>query len=246
MSIVFAKVASSWQSREPNERFVELLSDETETKPLGRVARKQQRKREALVEAGYKVMSERGIDSATMQEIAELADVGAGTVYSYFKSKDDLAIAVMERLMHDLALRIEAVTNTFTDPAQVYAFGVRCVIEAATTDMRWKQLLYRSEVIADAMHRRMGPFAIRDLENATKAGRFKVKDASLTFKMAAHAIVGSCLAITEGDFPNESVDDIVINILCMTGIGSAEAIELAKRDRPPLPREGSIHAPKVK
>jgi AcrR family transcriptional regulator len=223
-----------------------LLSEDTETKPQGRVARKQQRKREALVEAGYKVMSERGIDSATMQEIAELADVGAGTVYSYFKSKDDLAIAVMERLMHDLALRIEAVTNTFTDPAQVYAFGVRCVIEAATTDMRWKQLLYRSEVIADAMHRRMGPFAIRDLENATKAGRFKVKDASLTFKMAAHAIVGSCLAINHDEFPPNAIEEIVVRTLCMTGIGEAEAIDLATRERPPLPIEGSVSNRKKK
>jgi AcrR family transcriptional regulator len=185
-------------------------------------------------------MSKKGIDQATMQEIAELADVGAGTVYSYFKSKDDLAIAVMESLMHDLALRIEAVTNTFTDPAQVYAFGVRAVVETATTDMRWKQLLYRSEVIADAMHRRMGPFAIRDLEKATKAGRFKVKNASLNFKMAAHAIVGSSLAITQGEIPAESVDDIVVSILCMTGIGNTEATELANRNRPPLPTEGSI------
>lgn len=209
-------------------------------RPAGRVARRQERKREALVQAGYKVMSKKGIDQATMQEIAEAADVGAGTVYSYFKSKDELAIAVMERLMYDLALRIEAVTDSFTDPAQVYAFGVRTVIETAINDIRWKQLLYRSEVLADAMHRRMGPFAIRDLETATRAGRFKVKDASLTFKMAAHAIIGGCLAVTNGDFPPAAVEEMVVRILCMTGVGEAEAIDLASRERPPLPLEGSI------
>ena len=226
-----------------------MLSEDPKTadaKALGRVAKKQQRKREALVLAGYKVMSQRGIDQATMQEIAELADVGAGTVYSYFKSKDDLAIAVMERLMYDLALRIEAVTNSFTDPAQVYAFGVRTVIETATTDHRWKQLLYRSEVIADAMHRRMGPFAIRDLENATKAGRFKVKDASLTFKMAAHAIVGACLSITQGEFSSDSTEEVIVRTLCMAGVDEAEAIDLAGRERPPLPLEGSISPRKIR
>lgn len=45
-----------------------------------------------------------------MLEIAELADVGAGTVYNYFKSKDELAIAVLEEMMHDLALQIEKAT----------------------------------------------------------------------------------------------------------------------------------------
>lgn len=215
-------------------------------KPRGRVALRQERNREALVEAGYKVMSAKGIDAATMQEIADLADVGAGTVYSYFKSKDELAIAVLERLMHDLALRIEAVTDTFRDPAQVYAFGIRTVIEAATTDIRWKQLLYRSEVIADAMYRRMGPFAIRDLENATAVGRFKVADAPLTWRMAAHAIVGVCLAVTEGQLPYEAQHETVVRLLCMTGIGEAEAIDLAGRERPPLPVEGSVRQRKIR
>lgn len=206
-------------------------------KPRGRVAQRQQRNREALVLAGYEVMSRVGIDAATMQEIAELADVGAGTVYSYFKSKDELAIAVLERVMHNLALRIEAVTDTFEDPAQVYAFGVRTVIEAATGDLRWKQLLYRSEVIANAMFTCMGPFAIRDLENATKAGRFKVADARLTWKMASYAIVGVSLAVNQGILSDSVKDETVVRLLCMTGIGEAEATDLASRPRPPLPPE---------
>src|ERR1700722_16810778 len=111
----------------------------------GRVARRRQQNLEALIAAGQQVMAEKGIDAATMQEIADRADVGAGTVYSYFKSKEGLAIAVLERLMHSLALKIEKVTNTFDDPAQVYAFGIRTVIDTATGDVRWRQLLNRSK-----------------------------------------------------------------------------------------------------
>ncbi|MDF2370914.1 MAG: helix-turn-helix domain containing protein [Rhizobiaceae bacterium] len=201
----------------------------------GRVARRRQRNHETLIKAGQDVMAEKGIDAATMQEIADRADLGAGTVYSYFKSKDDLAIAVLERLMHDLATRIEKVTDTFGDPGQVYAYGVYKVIETATGDLRWKQLLSRSEVIADAMYRQMGPFAIRDLENATRAGRFRVEDAMLTFKMATYAIVGVALAVTTGQMPDSVIDESIVGILCMTGIGRDEAIELASRERPPLP-----------
>lgn len=212
----------------------------TATQPaakMGRVARRRQRNHEALIAAGQAVMAEKGIDAATMQEIADRADVGAGTVYSYFKSKDDLAIAVLERLMHNLAIRIEKVTNTFEDSGQVYAFGVRTVIDTATGDLRWKQLLYRSEVIADAMFRMMGPFAIRDLKNATKAGRFKVDDAVLTWKMATYAIVGVALAVTNDELPVTVIDETVIRLLCMTGIGREDAIELAMRHRPSLPKE---------
>lgn len=209
---------------------------ETSTKPRGRVAQRQLRNREALVDAGHRVMSEKGIDAATMQEIADLADVGAGTVYSYFRSKDELAIAVIERVMHKLALRIEAITDTFADPGQVYAFGVRTVMEAATGDIRWKQLLNRAEVIADAMFRCMGPFAIRDLENASRAGRFKVTDAALTWKMATYSIVGVSLAVTSGSLPRSVIQETVVRLLCATGIGEADARELAARPRPALPK----------
>ena len=205
--------------------------------PKGRVALRQERNREALVKAGYRVMSEKGIDAATMQEIAQRADVGAGTVYSYFKSKDELAVAVLERVMHNLAVRIERVTDTFSDPAQVYAFGVRSVIEAATSDMRWRQLLNRPEVIAEAMYRCMGPFAIRDLKNATSAGRLKAVNAELIWKMATYAIIGASRAIVDEQLPASRIDDVVITLLCMTGLNLTDAHDLAHRPRPSLASE---------
>jgi AcrR family transcriptional regulator len=212
----------------------------------GRVARRQERKREALVQAGYRVMSAKGIDLATMQEIADLADVGAGTVYSYFKSKDDLAIAVLERVMHDLALRIEVATAEFNDPAQIYAYGVRMVFESAIGDRRWKQLLHRAEVIANAMFNCMGPFAIRDIEKATVAGRFKVKDARLTFKLASFAIIGASRAVTLGTFPASAIEETIVRLLCMNGMSEDEAIELAGRPRPALPPEPPLKSEKTK
>jgi AcrR family transcriptional regulator len=202
--------------------------------PLGRVARRRQKNREALLSAASVVMSEKGLDGATMLEIAERADVGAGTIYNYFKSKDELAIAVLEEMMHSLALRIEQTTKGFTDPAQVYAFGIRTVLETATNDVRWKQLLNRSEVIADALFMRMGPFAIRDLRRAADAGRFKIPNAELVWRLTTHAIVGMSLAMTTGTVPLESTDQIIIRLLCMTGIGAESAIELAMRPGPAL------------
>lgn len=205
--------------------------------PEGRVARRQRRNREALIRAARVVMAEKGVGAATMLEIAERADVGAGTVYNYFKSKDDLAVAVLEGMMHDLAVRIERVTDTFDDPAEVYAFGIRTVLDVATHDLRWRQLLNRSEVIADAMYRVMGPFAIRDLRRATEAGRFRVTDPHLVWKLATHAIVGVSLAITNDELPSAAIDEAVVRLLCMTGIGADSATELASRPRLNLDEE---------
>jgi AcrR family transcriptional regulator len=199
--------------------------------------RRKRRNRQALIEAGYHVMAEKGIDAATMSEIAERADVGAGTVYNYFASKDDLATRVMEQVMNRLAQRIEAVTNTFDDPGQVYAFGIRNVMKAATTDHRWRWLLRRSEVIADAMYRVMGPYAIRDIRNAVAAGRYRVEDPEMAWRQATHAIVGFSLAVCDGKLTAGKIDEAVVNLLGMVGVPRQEAWEIARRPCPELPGE---------
>jgi AcrR family transcriptional regulator len=202
-----------------------------------RVDRRKRRNRDALIEAADKVLTEKGIDAATMLEIADLADVGAGTVYNYFESKDELAVCVMERVMHRLAERIEAVTNSFSDPAQVYAFGVRNVMKAATTDRRWRWLLMRSEVIAGAMYRVMGPYAIRDIRQACKAGRYSVEDPDLAWRQATHAIVGFSIAVCDQNVDPKKIDEAVVNLLGMVGVTRDEAWEIAKRPCPELPEE---------
>lgn len=199
--------------------------------------RRKKRNRQALIDAGYRVIAEKGIDAATMVEIADRADVGAGTAYNYFASKDDLAIAVLEQVMDRLAQRIESVTDTFADPGQVYAFGIRTVMMAATTDQRWRWLLRRAEVIADAMFRVMGPYAIRDLRNGVTAGRYRVEDPELAWRLATHAIVGFSLAVCDGKLAPEKIDDAVVDLLGMVGVVRDEAWEIARRPSPELPSE---------
>ncbi|SES22303.1 TetR/AcrR family transcriptional regulator [Salipaludibacillus aurantiacus] len=47
-------------------------------------------KRKQIFEASLELFSERGYDATTLPMIAEAADVGAGTVYRYFKNKEAL------------------------------------------------------------------------------------------------------------------------------------------------------------
>ncbi len=206
----------------------------------GRVARRQRRNREALIRAASDVMSEKGIDAATMLEIADRADVGAGTVYNYFRSKDDLAIAVLEEIMQDLALRVESATDDFGDPAHVYAVALLTVLETATTDERWTQLLSRSGIVADVMFRRVGPFAIDLLKQGGASGRLVPGDEALAWRLSTHAIVGIALSVNRGDLPHSAIQGAAIRLLCLAGLPSETAKELTARPRPDLPPEEGL------
>jgi TetR/AcrR family fatty acid metabolism transcriptional regulator len=56
-------------------------------------------KRDALLRAAIDTFAARGFFNAQVADVARAAGVAAGTVYLYFRSKDDLLISIFERTM---------------------------------------------------------------------------------------------------------------------------------------------------
>ena len=56
-------------------------------------------KRDRILDAATRVFAKRGFFAAQVADIAKRAGVAAGTVYLYFKSKDDILISLFERTM---------------------------------------------------------------------------------------------------------------------------------------------------
>lgn len=56
-------------------------------------------KRERIIEAAIKVFAERGFYHARVSEVAAEAGVAGGTIYNYFRNKDDLLISLFEDRM---------------------------------------------------------------------------------------------------------------------------------------------------
>ena len=57
--------------------------------------RKKIETRERILAAGIQIFSEKGIEQATVDEIAAAADVGKGTIYNYFETKEDIVVAFL-------------------------------------------------------------------------------------------------------------------------------------------------------
>jgi len=57
--------------------------------------RKKHATRERIIGAGAAAFARRGLDGATIDEIALAADVGKGTVYNYFRTKEDIFVAFL-------------------------------------------------------------------------------------------------------------------------------------------------------
>jgi AcrR family transcriptional regulator len=64
---------------------------------------KSEDKRNAILEAATRLFAERGLTAAPTSEISKLAGVAEGTLFTYFKTKDDLINALYREIKLELA-----------------------------------------------------------------------------------------------------------------------------------------------
>jgi TetR/AcrR family fatty acid metabolism transcriptional regulator len=75
-------------------------------------------KRDAILRAAIDVFAERGFFNAQVADVARAAGVAAGTVYLYFKGKDDLLVSIFERSMREGLTKGRAAVADLHDPRE--------------------------------------------------------------------------------------------------------------------------------
>src|SRR2546426_11081566 len=75
-------------------------------------------KRAAILRAAIDVFAGRGFFNAQVADVARAAGVAAGTVYLYFRSKDDLLVSIFERTMRDGLEEGRAAVAAVRDPIE--------------------------------------------------------------------------------------------------------------------------------
>jgi TetR/AcrR family fatty acid metabolism transcriptional regulator len=61
---------------------------------LGEIMSNQRNKKDRILDAAVEVFAQKGYHIATMQDIATNANLAVGTIYNYFKNKDDLIVTL--------------------------------------------------------------------------------------------------------------------------------------------------------
>lgn len=75
-------------------------------------------KHDRILRAATRVFAQRGFFSAQVADVAREAGVAAGTVYLYFRSKDDLLVSIFDRTMREAIAEGRAALEGVTDPIE--------------------------------------------------------------------------------------------------------------------------------
>ncbi len=74
------------------------------------------RRREEILDAAAKLFASRGYSEANVQELADLLQVGKGTIYRYFPTKEALFLAAVDRMMQNLTAAVDSSIDRVADP----------------------------------------------------------------------------------------------------------------------------------
>jgi len=87
-----------------------------------RKKRERERRRQQIIVAAKRVFSEKGFLKTTMEDIAKEAELSPGTLYLYFKNKDELYASLSLRILQYMNIRLKDVKKEEdSDPEQKIA-----------------------------------------------------------------------------------------------------------------------------
>lgn len=137
-------------------------------RPLGRRDRNMREKRERIFQAAEALFEERGFDGVTTQAISNLADIGAGTLFRYAASKNELLLLVYnEKFRGALEVGAERAGRARNATDAVVEM-IAPLMELARTSSE-NGMIYQRELLfgsPNETHRLEGLAIIADLERA--------------------------------------------------------------------------------
>lgn len=144
-------------------------------------------KRDAILDVALELFFERGYVGTTVDAVAERLSVSKPFIYSYFRSKGDILIAVYETLMNKIIALLDEAIDLDGPPSErfrkfIYEFSKENMQSQMIASVFLQEEKHLDASYVASIRRRQGEFdsKLRDLiQEGIKSGEFDVPDASL-------------------------------------------------------------------
>ncbi len=214
------------------------MAQQTKEAP-NRLDRRKARTRAALIRAAQSFIAA-GKLNVPILELTQAADVGMGSFYNYFDTREQLFQAAVEDALERFGALLDVLTTGLDDPAHVFAQSFRLTGRLHRRAPELSKVLLRDGLALAGSDKGLAPRARRDIEDGVRAGRFSVRNPELATVIVSGAML--CLGQLLHDHPErddaEATDQITEDLLRMLGLPPDEAHEVCQR---PLPALEGLH-----
>ena len=202
---------------------------------VNRLQRRKERTRAALIGAAQRLIAE-GKVNVPVLEITQAADVGMGSFYNHFDSKEQLFEAAVADVLDAHGALLDRLTDSIEDPAETFATSFRLTGRLFRQRPQESEILLTNGSALLSSDRGLAPRARRDIQAAADAGRFLIDDADLALATAGGALLGLGALLREDRDRDDAhaADTVTENVLRLFGLGADEAHAICQRPLPDL------------
>ena len=183
--------------------------------------KKKVRTQQALIEAAMRIYARTGVGGLRLSDLAEEAQVSHGTVYNYFKSREEVLEAVGVQLATEFSHQISAASAGIESGAERMSIAVRMFVERARQDPDWASSVVRVHQYDKNIRSAIFNYIRADLQQGMTQRLFKFKNEDLAVAMVVFSALGAMTLVLEG-FDVENIDSLVSEMLLM-GLGASPA-----------------------
>jgi len=210
-------------------------TDQSPDERPNRLARRKQRTRAALITAAQSFIAA-GKLNVPVLELTQAADVGMGSFYNHFDSKEELFDAALTEVLDMHGALLDELTESLEDPAETFARSYRLTGRLFRRRPQESRVLLSSGLALLSSDRGVAPRARRDISAGVDAGRFHVADMSLALAIVGGALLG--LGQLLHDEPErddaETADKVTEHVLVLLGMPADEARRICQLPLPDL------------
>ena len=193
----------------------------TENQPvaLTRGHKKKARTRRLLLDAGMKVLAEKG-EAFTANNVTEVANVSVGTFYNYFEDRDSLIDAITEDQLYSLSESIAA--QDLADPALRVALTAGQILRIASSDEFLGRLILRL-VTRPAIYNQVNGNLVKDIDEGFASGRFGSGPDDTTLDQWQGLLLMTIRRIIAGAAQEDVVEKTILRSLIGLGMKKSDA-----------------------
>lgn len=164
--------------------------------------------RNILIDVARELFANQGVENTTMGDIAIAANKGRRTIYTYFKSKEDIYYAVIESELFQLAHKLQSEMQKNLNPAEklinyMYA-RMKLFSETVTRNGNLKASFFSNIHVVEKSRHRLDIKEKKMLENILIEGNeqklFNVKNPKLAATLIHCSLKGWEVPFIRGDF----------------------------------------------
>lgn len=200
--------------------------------PLTRGHKKRERTRQGLIDAALRLFARKDVGEVALLEVASEAEVASGTIYNYFRTRDEVVEAVGVALADEFSEAIAVLSVAVNSGSSRLAIGVRMFIRRAVADPEWASAVIRVVHFDQAIRSKIAGHVLADLRAGAEEGVFNYPDENIALDLVVSCGVGGMRAVVEGRGVEGHDSKVAEMVLKALGATPARARKLAQQALP--------------